>query len=116
MRREELYLHDIFDAADAIQRFLNDNDEEEFSSNEMRRSAVLQKLLIIGEAAARLPDSFTGKYPAVPWSDMVGFRNIVVHEYFSVNWSIVWTTATQDVPQLQAHVARILAAEENNQE
>ena len=116
MRREELYLHDIIDAADAIQRFLYDTDEEEFSSNEMRRSAVLQKLLIIGEAAARLPDSFTANYPAVPWSDMVGFRNIVVHEYFSVDWSIVWTTATQDVPQLRAHVARILAIEDNNQE
>ncbi len=116
MRREELYLHDIIDAADAIQRFVNDADEEEFSSNEMRRSAVLQKLLIIGEAAARMPDSFTGKYPAIPWSDMVGFRNIVVHEYFSVDWSIVWTTATQDVPQLRAHVARILASEENDQE
>lgn len=116
MRREKLYLHDIIDAAGAIQRFTSNSDEEEFSSNEMRRSAVLQKLLIIGEAAARMPDSFTSKYPAIPWSDMVGFRNIVVHEYFSVDWSIVWTTATQDVPQLRAHVATILDSEENDQE
>ena len=68
MRPEELYLHDIIDAAGVIKGFLIDTDKEEFSSNEMRRSAVIQKLLIIGEAAARLPDSFTGKYPAVPWS------------------------------------------------
>ena len=116
MRREELYLRDIIDAADAIQRFIKDTDEEEFSSNEMRRSAVLQKLLIIGEAAARMPDSFTGKYPAIPWTDMAGFRNIVVHEYFSIDWSIVWTTATQDVLQLKTQVARILPSEINNQE
>jgi uncharacterized protein with HEPN domain len=116
MRREELYLHDIIDAADAIQRFVNESDEGEFSSNEMRRSAVLQKLLIIGEAAARIPKSFAGKYPTIPWSDMVSFRNIVVHEYFSVDWSIVWTTATHDVPQLRAHVAKILASEINKQE
>ena len=77
----------------------------------MRQSAVLQKLLVIGEAAARLPADFRERHAEVEWADIVGFRNIVVHEYFSVSGPIVWVTATQDVPNLRCRISRILAAE-----
>jgi uncharacterized protein with HEPN domain len=93
MRREELYLTDIVEAADTIQRFIEGVQREDFD-DELRRSAVLQKLIVIGEAAARLPREFTERHPEVEWADIVGFRNIAVHEYFSVNWSIVWVAAT----------------------
>jgi len=75
------------------------------------RSAVLQKLSIIGEAAARLPKEFRGRHADVEWRDIVAFRNIAVHAYFAVQWSIVWTTATQDVPALRQKVLQVLAAE-----
>jgi uncharacterized protein with HEPN domain len=109
MRREELYLADIIDAADAIERFIEGVQPEDFAGDELRRSAVLQKLIVIGEAAARLPADFRKHHSGVEWSDIVGFRNIAVHEYFAVDWSTVWVTATQDVPGLRRKVARILA-------
>ncbi len=74
----------------------------------MRQAAILQKLIVIGEAAGRLPDEFRQKYGKISWQDIVGFRNFAIHEYFSVNWEIVWTTATQDVPMLRSQVAEIL--------
>jgi uncharacterized protein with HEPN domain len=111
MRREELYLTDIVEAADAIQRFIEGVQREDFFDDELRQSAVLQKLIVIGEAAARLPKEFTERHPKVEWTDIVGFRNIAVHEYFSVNWSIVWVAATQDAPELRRKVAEILAGE-----
>jgi uncharacterized protein with HEPN domain len=111
MRREVLYLADIVEAAEAVRRFVEDVEREGFFTDEMRQSAVLQKLIIIGEAAARLPADFREQHPEVEWADIVGFRNIAVHEYFAVSWSIVWFTATQDVPNLQRKVARILAEE-----
>lgn len=111
MRREELYLTDIVEAADTIQRFIEGVQREDFVDDELRRSAVLQKLIVIGEAAARLPKEFTECHPEVEWADIVGFRNIAVHEYFSVNWSIVWVAATQDAPDLRRKVAEILAEE-----
>jgi len=77
----------------------------------LRQSAVLQKLIVIGEAAARLPVQFRERHPEIEWADIVGFRNIAVHEYFAVSWTIVWVTATQDVPDLRRKVARILAKE-----
>ena len=111
MRPEQLYLTDIVDAANATARFLIDTPREAFMADDLRQSAVLQKLIVIGEAAARLPASFTASHADVEWPDIVGFRNIAVHKYFSVDRSIVWTTATQDVPALRSKIAAILAAE-----
>lgn len=85
MRREELYLTDIVEAAEAIASFLAGVLREDFIEDELRRSAVLHKLMIIGEAAARLPKDFRDRHPEIEWSDIVGFRNIVVHTYFNVN-------------------------------
>lgn len=111
MRPEQLYLTDIVAAAEAIARFIADVSRAEFFADELRQSAVLQKLIVIGEAAARLPTEFTATHPEIEWRDIVGFRNIAVHEYFAVNWKIVWFAATQDAPQLQAQVAHILTTE-----
>jgi len=112
MRREGLYLQDIVEAAEAIARFVASTDRETFVGNDMLRSAVLQKLTIIGEAAARLPAEFRSEHPEVSWTDIAAFRNIAVHAYFAVNWSIVWVAATQDAPALRDQVLAILEREE----
>ena len=108
MRREKLYLNDIVEAADAIQLFLRDVSQDAFLQNDLIWSAVLQKLTIIGEAVARLPSELRAHHPDIEWSDIVGFRNIAVHAYFSVDWSIVWVTATQEVPILKQQTSNIL--------
>ncbi len=110
MRRNELYLHDIVEAAADIAEFIKDVSEDVFIGDNLVRSAVLQKLIVIGEAASRLSKSFCESHPHVEWGDIVAFRNIAVHAYFSVNWGIVWTTAVKDVPLLQGQISAILAA------
>ena len=84
MRREKLYLTDIVEAADAIARFCAETHHDSFLQDELRQSAVLQKLIVIGEAAARLPLEFQARHPDIEWADIVGFRNIAVHEYFEL--------------------------------
>ena len=111
MRREALYLADIADAADAIERFVEGVDYDQFVGDELRQSAVLQKLIVIGEAAARLSAEFRASYSHIEWGDVAGFRNIAVHEYFAVNRSIVWVTAVEDVPLLRQQVAQIMQDE-----
>lgn len=111
MRPERLYLVDICDAADSIRRFLSGCDREQFMGDDLLRSAVLHKLTIIGESAAHLSDLFRERHPDVPWTDVVSFRNIAIHEYFAVDWSIVWLTATEDAPDLQEAVIAILESE-----
>lgn len=111
MRPERLYLLDIIEAVDGIRRFLEGVDEPAFLKNDLLQSAVLQKLTIIGEAASRLPRSFCDRYPEIEWRDIVGFRNIAVHAYFSVEWPIVWVTATEDAPALRERISAILNQE-----
>ncbi len=108
MRPERLYLTDIVEAADAIDRFLAGIGEPMLMQDELRQSAVLQKLIVIGEAVSRLPLEFRKQYPEIPWPDIVAFRNIAVHEYFAVDWRIVWVTATQEVPELRRQIASLL--------
>ncbi|PYV38342.1 MAG: DUF86 domain-containing protein [Acidobacteria bacterium] len=111
MRREELYLTDMIEAAEAIEQFISGLDRDSFIDNDVVRSAVLQKLTVIGEAAARLPKKFRGRHPEVEWDDIIAFRNIAVHAYFAVAWPIVWVTASQEVPVLKNQIAKILATE-----
>jgi uncharacterized protein with HEPN domain len=111
MRTEALYLDDILDAADAIARFLDDIEKETFLGDDLYQSAVLQKLIVIGEAASRLSADFRSHHAEIEWPDVIGLRNIAVHQYFGVNWEVVWDTAIQGVPILREQVAAILAAE-----
>lgn len=111
MRPEKLYLTDILGAADAIKRFLSGVDQDAFLQDEVLQSAVLQKMIVIGEAAARISDEYRERHPEVEWSDIVAFRNFVVHVYFSIKWHVVWKTATESVPELRQKIAAILASE-----
>ncbi|HEY9721716.1 MAG TPA: HepT-like ribonuclease domain-containing protein [Oscillatoriaceae cyanobacterium] len=76
-------------------------------ASELVRSAVLQKLMVIGEATARLSAELKDAHPEIPWRSIVGFRNIAVHAYFSVNWEIVWTAATVESPALAREIELI---------
>jgi len=111
MRRDVQFLEDIREAAGAIERFVADSSGDSFSGNEILRSAVLHQLTVIGEAAARVTAEVRERHPEVPWADVVGFRNVVVRAYFALEWSIVWTTATEEVPELRRQIARILELE-----
>ena len=113
MRPEKLYLVDILEASDAVLRFIEPIQEEEFLKDELRQSGVLQKLIVIGEAAARLSQEFQAMHPEIEWPDIIGFRNIAVHEYFAIMWEIVWETAVTDVPRLRNQIAAILETDFN---
>ncbi|MEW6114071.1 MAG: HepT-like ribonuclease domain-containing protein [Thermodesulfobacteriota bacterium] len=111
MRRDYLYLQDILDACAMIRVFVEGIDASAFLTSELHKAAVLQKLTVIGEAAARLSPAFREAHAQVEWQDIIAFRNIAVHEYFAVQWEIVWATATDDVPVLQRQVQEILQTE-----
>lgn len=111
MPREELYLQDIIEASNAIERFLKGAEENDFLANEMLQSAILHKLTIIGEASARISTELKSRYSEIEWKAIVGFRNIAVHAYFSINWKIVWETATMRVAPLREQILQILQAD-----
>ena len=111
MKRERLYLHDIVVAADAIAEFLSGQDQESFDDSTLVESAVAFQLTIIGEAVSHLPEDLKARYPAVPWGQIIGLRNQVVHHYFGLGWDSIWDTVNTEVPVLRNQVAEILRAE-----
>ena len=108
MRRDELYLVDIVEACDAIARFVIGYDRGRLASDDLVGSAALQKLSIVGEAAARVSDALHADYPDVAWRQAAGIRNILVHSYFTVDWDVIWRTIDRDLPNLRNAVMDIL--------
>lgn len=111
MRDERLYLQDIIEAVESIERFLSNIKEKDFTSNELIQSAVLYKLSIIGEASNRISAELKSRYPEVEWKEIIGFRNFAIHAYFAVNQPIVWITATEDTVILKQQIELILKNE-----
>ena len=111
MRRERLFLEDILTAADAIAEFIQDQGFGSFEANRMLRSAVVHQLTIIGEAVAHLSAELRERHADIPWADVKSFRNIIVHNYFGIDWEEVWRSARTRVPVLRAQVARLLRDE-----
>jgi uncharacterized protein with HEPN domain len=111
MRRDQQRLTDILEALDCIAGAITGRAEADFLADEMVCYAVAQKLTIVGEAVARLSPEITARYNSAPWPDIVGLRNILVHEYFGIYWPLVWQTAADHAPALRTQIADILRNE-----
>jgi uncharacterized protein with HEPN domain len=111
MPREELYLHDIISATIVIENFLLNVDRDQFFDSELLQSGVLHKLTIIGEACSKLPKDLRDKHPGIAWKQIIGFRNVAVHAYFSVNLEIVWETSTTRLKSLREQITKILKSD-----
>jgi uncharacterized protein with HEPN domain len=108
MRRDQQRLNDIMEALDWIAKAVAGRTEAVFLADETLCYAVAQRLTIVGEAVARLSPELRGRHNAVPWPDIVGLRNILVHEYFGIYWPLVWQTAVDHAPVLREQVEKIL--------
>jgi len=102
------YLEHIRDAAETIAEHLRGSDESAFMRSRLLQDAVIRELQIVGEATKRLSPSVRQGNPEVPWQDIAGMRDKLVHDYFGVDLAAVWLAATEDVPELLNRVREIL--------
>ena len=110
MRDYRLYLQDIFTAMGTAQSFVEGMDFETFVADVKTVSAVIRQLEIIGEATKNVPMAIRQKYPEVPWRDMAGMRDWLIHVYFKADTTLVWETVTEDdqIPFVKPIIAQIL--------
>lgn len=108
-RSPRLFLEDILEACELLHEYTEGLDFTEFSRDREKQDAVARRLEIIGEAVKRLPESLRGDHPDVPWRDIAGARDVVVHEYFQLDLELVWEMLRSDVPQLARRVSEILS-------
>jgi len=106
-----LRLEDILDAIAKIQTYIEGMSFEEFTADTKTLDAIIRNLTIIGEAARHVPAEIQERYRDVPWREMQGMRNIVVHEYHGVSPFIIWRTATYNLLPLPEMLNAILKKE-----
>ncbi len=100
MRNYALYLKDVLAAIESIERFIAGMDFEMFQADDKTASAVVRKLEIIGEAVKQIPDEVRQQHVRIPWKEMAGMRDRLIHFYFGVDYRLVWKAITERLPQV----------------
>lgn len=106
-RDPDLLMEDILAAVRKIERYTSGMDEEQFRQDDKTVDAVVRNLEIIGEATRHLPEDFLARHPDVPWRQVAGMRNRLVHEYFGVDLDLIWQVIRQHLPQLQTRLENL---------
>jgi len=102
------YLEDLLEAIEKIERYTAGLTREEFLANELVADAVIRNLEVVGEVARHIPDELRAKFPEVNWRGIVGFRNVLIHEYFAVDLDVVWTIVANHLPELKQVFQKML--------
>ncbi len=102
------YVEDIIDAMSKAEEFTGGITYEDFAGDSKTVFAVIRALEIVGEAAKRIPDMVKKKYPEIPWRDISGMRDKLIHGYFGVNLLVVWETVKKDIPSTKPLFEKIL--------
>lgn len=108
MEKDDIYAKHILDAIAAIEKFIADKDYEGFSNDQLLQDGIVRELEIIGEASKKLSDGFKSSIPALPWKDIAGMRDKLVHDYFSVDLDAVWKAAIKDIQELKNELLKKL--------
>ena len=102
------YLQDILDSIDDIESFVGDIRFEEFVKDRKTINAVVRSIEIIGEVSKNIPETVKTKYGDLPWKQMAGMRDKLIHAYFGVDLETLWKAATQNIPPLRKSIKTIL--------
>lgn len=103
-----MYLHNMLTGIDRISQYIEESNYRQFKQDYKTVDAVIRNFEIIGEAAKNLPDEIKAKYPEVPWAEMYLLRNKISHEYFGVDYEIIWDVAVNYLPENKKQIEAIL--------
>jgi len=109
-----LFLKDILESIDKIDAYTEKLSFEEFQDDEKTIDAVVRNFEIIGEAVNNIPEDIKKKYPEVEWQEAIGFRNVMIHEYFGVDTEAVWETIEKNLPILKKKITKVKNSEKSS--
>lgn len=103
-----VYLNDIFESLELISDYVKGIDEDTFSNNRQLQDAVIRRFEIVGEATKQIPDNFRNKYPHIPWREMAGLRDVLIHHYFGVSIPRVWKMIDNELDEIKQGISEII--------
>lgn len=110
-RRDQDFLGDIREAIQRIAAYTEGMTYEQFMKDSKTQDAVIRNLEVIGEATKNLSSRLRKAYPQIPWKDLAGMRDKMIHHYFGINYEIVWTVAKEELPDLLPKIEDMLMKE-----
>ena len=112
-RNYKIYLEDRLTSMSRIIEYVGDKDFKEFKQSYMMVDAVIRNFEIIGEASKNIPEAIKEKYSSVPWKKMYGLRNLISHEYFGIDYEMIWEIVKSNLPENTKDIQSILDKEAN---
>lgn len=107
-----VYLDDILESIRYIEDYTKGMDRADFFKNHATQDAVMRRLGIIGEATKKISNEFKSAYPSIPWREMAGMRDVLIHEYSGVDLGRVWRTVKKDIPLLKERLRELMKKED----
>jgi uncharacterized protein with HEPN domain len=107
-RKLSIYIRDIIQNMQDAEEFVKGMSFEEFELDKKTFNAVVRSIEVIGEAAKNVPDDLRAKYSAVPWKEMAGMRDKLIHSYFGVNCEAVWLSVKERMPVIKPYIEEVL--------
>jgi len=108
-KTNKIYLDDILNSIHKIEVFIDDMTFEDFFKDIKTQDAVIRNIEIIGEATNRLPEEFFTEHPSFPSKEAIAMRNFLIHDYDSIDMTIIWKTIETDIPQMKKEVQEVLS-------
>jgi uncharacterized protein with HEPN domain len=107
MKDDLAFIDHILLCIEKIQDYTKDLTPNDFNDNELVQDAVIRNIEIIGEASKKVSKDLKAQYPEVPWKEMSGMRDKLIHDYFGVDVDVVWKTVKEDIPYLKSLIENI---------
>ena len=107
MKDPRIYLAQILECLDRVSRYTK-GGRAEYDSQSLIRDAVIRNFEIIGEASKRVPEDYRGRHPEIPWRELAGFRDVLIHQYEGVSLPEVWQVVEEHLPRLRTSIAALL--------
>ncbi len=98
----------MYEAILAVERFVGTMSFQQFAKDEKTLYAVIRALEIIGEASKKIPKPVQKRFPDIPWKQIAGMRDKLIHDYFGVDSAVVWRTATENIPSLKTDIKSMI--------